>query len=269
MNWYYAVHNQQYGPVDDAGLARLHDGGVVKPDSLVWRDGMSDWQPYETAVRASTPPPTNSGSAQGVVCAECGRSFPPDEVIRLGSIFTCAACKPIVLQKMREGVGNTHAETIRNDHIRHEASIKTVGILYFLSGAFFLVVAVVGLFNPGTLGESIGSGAVFLAIAAFMITAGVGIRRLRPWARATSGVISGTGLLFIPLGTLINAYILYLLFSAKGKMVFSEEYKGVIAETPHIKYRSSIVTWILLGLLVIILLGIMAALIIPALVRHR
>ena len=59
------------------------------------------------------------------------------------------------------------------------------------------------------------------------------------------------------------------LFSAKGKMVFSEEYKGVIAETPHIKYRSSIVTWILLGLLVIILLGIMAALIIPALVRHR
>jgi hypothetical protein len=34
--------------------------------------------------------------------------------------------------------------------------------------------------------------------------------------------------------------------------VFSDEYKRVIAETPHIKYRTSIVVWIFLGLLLLL-----------------
>jgi hypothetical protein len=54
-------------------------------------------------------------------------------------------------------------------------------------------------------------------------------------------------------------YILYLLFSKKGATVFSEEYQRVIAATPEIKYRTSIVIWILLALLLLLIgVGLLA-----------
>ena len=97
---------------------------------------------------------------------------------------------------------------------------------------------------------------VFLGLAALQIWAGIGLRRLSPWARIPSGILSGFGLLGFPIGTLINGYILYLLFSKKGTTVFSEEYKRAIAQTPHIKYRTSLVVWILLGLLLLLIGGL-------------
>jgi len=36
-------------------------------------------------------------------CAECGRTFPPDELVRLQNSWVWAACKPIFLQRMLEG----------------------------------------------------------------------------------------------------------------------------------------------------------------------
>lgn len=58
------------------------------------------------------------------------------------------------------------------------------------------------------------------------------------------------GLLGIPVGTLINAYILWLLFSKKGKRVFSVDYQRIIAETPHIKFRTPIFAWVVLAVLI-------------------
>ena len=58
----------------------------------------------------------------------------------------------------------------------------------------------------------------------------------------------------------INGCVLYLIFSAKGKMVFSDEYRAVIEQTPDIKYRTSVIVWIVLGLiLVIIAFGLFGA----------
>ena len=61
---------------------------------------------------------------------------------------------------------------------------------------------------------------------------------------------------------IIPAYILYLLLSSKGAMVFSTEYKEIIARTPHVKYRTSCIVWgalIVLG--VVILLAVVAGLV--------
>jgi hypothetical protein len=89
-------------------------------------------------------------------------------------------------------------------------------------------------------------GVVFIGLAALQIWVGIGLRNLKPWARIASGVLAGIGLLGFPIGTLINGYILYLLFSKKGAMLFSPDYQRVIAETPHIKYKTSIIVWIVL-----------------------
>ena len=68
------------------------------------------------------------------------------------------------------------------------------------------------------------------------------------------GVFSAIGLLGFPIGTLISAYFLYLLLSEKGSYVFSDAYKQVIAQTPHMRYKTSILTWIVVILLVTLVL---------------
>ncbi len=44
MNWYYAQNNTQQGPVDDATLRGLIAQGVVTAYTLVWHEGMANWQ---------------------------------------------------------------------------------------------------------------------------------------------------------------------------------------------------------------------------------
>ena len=102
---------------------------------------------------------------------------------------------------------------------------------------------------------------MYFGIGILQAVTAIGLRRLQPWARIVAAILSTFGLLGIPIGTLIGAYFLYLLLSKKGSVVFSEEYKQVIAETPHLKYRTSKIVLVLLGLLLFLLFaGIMAAL---------
>jgi uncharacterized RDD family membrane protein YckC len=46
---------------------------------------------------------TTANSGRTVLCSECGRGFPIDEVIRHGSSYICAQCKPVFMQKLAEG----------------------------------------------------------------------------------------------------------------------------------------------------------------------
>ena len=45
MQWYYANAGAQAGPIDEAELDRLVGQGLVRGDTLVWREGMPAWQP--------------------------------------------------------------------------------------------------------------------------------------------------------------------------------------------------------------------------------
>jgi hypothetical protein len=96
-------------------------------------------------------------------------------------------------------------------------------------------------------------GVMLVAGPATLLT-GWGVRALQAWARKLGCVLSAVGLLGFPTGTVINAYILYLYLSKKGRTVFSPAYKDVIAATPNVKYRTSIVVWILLALVVALIL---------------
>jgi hypothetical protein len=276
MSWYYALNNEQKGPVEQAALELLLQQGVLTETTLVWREGMANWLPYReafSAAPAAAPPvaPPVYADAGGVVCSECGRLFPHDQVIRVAGRSVCANCKPIAMQRLSEGVATEGlADTIRREHIKHEASIKSIGVLYFMGAVFVILMA--GVMIAGSLGSmasqsgqggaalmSAALGIVFLVIAGLQIWAGIGVRRLQPWSRIVAGVLSGIGLLGFPLGTAINAYILYLLFSKKGTTIFSDGYKEVIRQTPDIKYRTSIIVWVALGVLLFIFaLGLMA-----------
>jgi hypothetical protein len=64
---------------------------------------MSAWAPYRTALGGGDPA-TTTGSE---TCSRCRGSFPSSDLIALGGGRICAACKPIVLQGLREGVSAT------------------------------------------------------------------------------------------------------------------------------------------------------------------
>jgi uncharacterized RDD family membrane protein YckC len=99
MNWYYAANGQQVGPLTETDFQAAVAAGKVLPATLVWHDGMGDWQAYGTLAGATTGAPP----VATVTCSECGRSFPADAVINVGNARVCAVCKPVFLQKLKEG----------------------------------------------------------------------------------------------------------------------------------------------------------------------
>ena len=164
-------------------------------------------------------------------------------------------------------------EAFRNRYLSHEASIKSVGILYMLPGilvmtffVIFLLVAIVGALagNANGLGAVDAAGVIFFFVyggfGALSYYAGWGIRRFQKGPKVIVTILSAIGLIGFPFGTLINGYILYLLHGENGKVVFSDRYQEVIRQTPHIKYKTSIVVKVFaILLLVVIVMGIVAA----------
>ncbi len=148
--------------------------------------------------------------------------------------------------------GNPDAPEIRRQHLNHEASIKAIGALYYLGAIGLIGLGITGIVGSGSEGAAtkillvvfaLGMGGLYFWI-------GHGLRGLQSRAKIPAVILAVIGLLGFPIGTLINGYILYLLLSAKGTMVFSDEYKQIIADTPDIKYRTSIIVWVFLGLIV-------------------
>ncbi len=176
----------------------------------------------------------------------------------------------------------SQAELIRKSHLNHEANIQSFGCLYTLGGIMGILIGIfyigIGIFvmaggenlagsarsadvNPMVAGIITALiGLVVLAIGVAQLFAGRSMQTLNPSGKILAIIISAIGLLGFPCGTLISGYLLYLLVSAKGEMVFSSAYKEVMQATPHIRYRTSIIVWIFLFLLIgVILLGIIAA----------
>lgn len=105
MQWYYASQGRQSLAIDEGELESLVRTGVVRPDTLVWHEGLDTWKPYSSLMGPAQPAPMPSmatGASMGY-CAECGRVFPTSELVAIGAVTICASCKPLHLQRLREG----------------------------------------------------------------------------------------------------------------------------------------------------------------------
>lgn len=100
MDWFYSDAGQQKGPVTAEQLSQLVAQGVIRADTLVWRDGMAAWQPYSQVSDPSLP----QAQAAKVICSQCGRTFDLDQTFRHGELDVCVECKPAYLQRVKEGV---------------------------------------------------------------------------------------------------------------------------------------------------------------------
>lgn len=52
MNWYYQCDGKARGPVPEATFRSLIADGSIRPDTLVWHDGMSEWVQLAVAAPA-------------------------------------------------------------------------------------------------------------------------------------------------------------------------------------------------------------------------
>lgn len=101
MEWFFADSQQRLGPVGEPEFRALVTEGRVTADTLVWRPGMPGWQSYGQAARTFA---DESYPEPKLACSHCRGAFPADEVIVLDFTRVCGSCKPIAMQRIREGV---------------------------------------------------------------------------------------------------------------------------------------------------------------------
>lgn len=61
---------------------------------------------------------------------------------------------------------------------------------------------------------------IILVMSVPQIIAGIGLLKFRPWARILGIVVAILGLMHVPLGTLVGAYGLWVLFSGETEALF-------------------------------------------------
>jgi uncharacterized RDD family membrane protein YckC len=189
MNWYYAVDEQQVGPLTEAEFKTLVQQGKIKPDTKVWRDGMPDWVNYAdlayapqsaqaaglapapatlTATALATAAPITMAGYQK--CVECGGSYPEAEMISFDNAWVCAACKPVYVQKLREGVAPMGALRYAGFWIRAGAKVLDGIIMEVMS---FCVGMVIGLALRGAPPQTItlvtGAAGIIVALCYVVI----------------------------------------------------------------------------------------------------
>jgi hypothetical protein len=122
-----------------------------------------------------------------------------------------------------------------------ETHVKVLGALNIAFGALGMVVALVLMLvfgvSAGAVGVSGDPDAAFAApiigitgtvVVTFLvmlslpgIIIGIGLLKLRPWARIAGIVVSIMSLIAFPFGTVLGAYGLWVLFSKDTERLFS------------------------------------------------
>jgi uncharacterized RDD family membrane protein YckC len=108
MSWYYAEGNQKVGPIEKTELFELVKSKKINSKTRVWSPGMPNWEEIGrlAARRADKTPQAQQAiqSADQAQCSECGQAFALDDMIRFEDAWVCATCKPVFVQKIREGL---------------------------------------------------------------------------------------------------------------------------------------------------------------------
>lgn len=241
MTWYYANQGQQVGPLSESDFAALVREGIVREDTLVWREGMANWLPWAQVRSAGADVPSAAAAPQaaptavpagGMVCSECGNSFPAGQVVRYGDRWVCATCKPGFLQRLREGApgGGARGAVSQEELLARDYEVDLGGCLgrsweVFKSsagvciGATALVYAV--LFGVGFI-PYLGlvlplflTGPLFGGLWLFFV------KKVRGQQAGVEDAFGGFGPRFVPLmlAGLVTTLLSYLCLAPAGVLV--------------------------------------------------
>lgn len=137
MNWYYAKEGRQVGPLSEEDLQAQVAAGAVRADTLVWHEGMAEWRPYGAVTGGAAGAP-----ALQETCAQCGRAFASDEMLRFGDRWVCASCKPVFVQGLKEGAIAQEQFSYGGFWIRFGAWLIDVMILSVIRFVLYLPILI-------------------------------------------------------------------------------------------------------------------------------
>lgn len=194
MTWYYADAGRQVGPIDESALDDLVRAGVIRDETLVWHEGMPNWQPH-AAVRAPRPAPPMPAQAipDTAYCSECGRPYPSSQLVPIANASVCAQCKPLYLQRIREGGKAIGGFRYAGFWIRFVARVVD-----------WVILAIIGVIVNMPLRVAMGVGSMAGGVG--MLTVGL-------------GMIGLTFLIDFALGFAYEVYFVSTRGATPGKMI--------------------------------------------------
>jgi hypothetical protein len=197
-------------------------------------------------------------------CSKCGSELPATGTF-------CTACGAPT------GAG-LDAATV----VRRPALITLLAVFQFLGAVLMLPLGAVTLVQAAGADDpdaivAIIAGGVMLVIGAVNLACGIGLWTLKPYGRVLQIALACIGLLGIPLGTIISALILYYMWRPGIRALFAgkpfvEYTRAELVEIAQVTTGSQAVTIVIIVLVAlggVAMLGIIAAIAVPGLLRAR
>jgi hypothetical protein len=176
------------------------------------------------------------------------------------------AASPYAAPKARleDSIDVGSAEAVRREHIAHETVVRAIGVIAIVGG-LLVVAARVGIVMFGMQAVSLRFVLFYqlvfpllVVVGICSIATGVGLLRLSRWGRGAALVLycvvvllaartATFGFKVAPLGGLIGACFLFVLWVPKGRRVFAPDYTDIVGATPHVQYRTSRLLWVILA----------------------
>lgn len=169
QNWFYQQNNQQFGPVGRDQIAHLLSQGLLTPFSYVWTEGMDQWQPVGQLPEFAA-----------VAAVAAGEPSPP----------------------------------------QRPTAVTVLGTLNIIFGGLSLLcspLGIIGLLVPqpqspfqlsaGMKMTAFVSYCVGLIFAVILLASGVGLLKLKSWARQMAYIYGWVALIWGILGIIVNAIL--------------------------------------------------------------
>jgi uncharacterized RDD family membrane protein YckC len=103
MQWFYVKDGERVGPVSDLDFKATFERGDITEDSLVWNKTLTEWIAYKDLPEsAEIPAAKENGEYITQTCSLCHKSFSSEDLITFEGKRICAACKPFMVQHLRE-----------------------------------------------------------------------------------------------------------------------------------------------------------------------
>lgn len=165
--------------------------------------------------------------------------------------------------------------------------ITILGVLNIVGGvlqAGFAAVVAFGALAGPSAAPAAGAGAlvagfaaVFVLVGLVQIATGVGLLGLKPWSRTLQIILAGIGLLGIPCGTIVSILVLVYMLKPEVKLLFSGASPGDLTPEENAMVErlgqgsGAMVALVVVLVLVmgVAMIGIVAAIAIPSLLRAR
>jgi uncharacterized RDD family membrane protein YckC len=208
MKWFYVENGSQQGPVTEYELRSLRSSGKLTSSSLVWRDGMENWAPYdqslgdETEVLA-TPP---------AIAADTAVEVQSDEPMRYAGFWIRAGAKIIdslilgaiqmavfVVFMIVTGVGGAITESAGSGP--SDAVSLLIGLGAMVLWLFMIVLSIgYPTYFHGRYGATWGKMALGIKVVS---PDGGNISYMRSFGRAFAEILSG---MILYIGYIIAAF---------------------------------------------------------------